>query len=84
MELGHRFSKRNQVSLISRCRHKCFPVRCCDRRREGRSRTKKNYYELLGVSVDSSTQKIKEAYRKLQKKYHPDIAGHKVRSMSHY
>lgn len=67
----------NPSTTISRCRHKCFPVRCCDRRREGSARTKKNYYELLGVSVDSSTQKIKEAYRKLQKKYHPDIAGHK-------
>ncbi|CAL2250558.1 unnamed protein product [Prunus armeniaca] len=35
----------------------------------------KNYYELLGVSVDSNAQKIKQAYRNLQKKYHPDVAG---------
>jgi curved DNA-binding protein CbpA len=40
-----------------------------------RGMKKKNYYELLGVSVDSDSQQIKEAYRKLQKKYHPDIAG---------
>ncbi|CAJ1783502.1 unnamed protein product [Sphenostylis stenocarpa] len=36
-----------------------------------------NYYDLLGVSVDSNTPEIKEAYRKLQKKYHPDIFGQK-------
>ncbi|XP_042502733.1 chaperone protein dnaJ C76, chloroplastic-like isoform X2 [Macadamia integrifolia] len=34
-----------------------------------------DYYKLLGVSVDSNPQEIKEAYRKLQKKHHPDIAG---------
>nr|GMC62086.1 high affinity nitrate transporter 2.7 [Ipomoea batatas] len=39
--------------------------------------TNKNYYDLLGVSRDSSVQEIKEAYRKLQKIYHPDIAGQK-------
>ncbi|KAJ6423914.1 hypothetical protein OIU84_024814 [Salix udensis] len=66
----------NPYRTISRL--KCSPVRCCDRRREGISvRTKKNYYELLGVSVDSSSHKIKEAYRNLLKKHHPDIAGHK-------
>ena len=41
-------------------------------------RTEKNYYELLGVSGDSEPREIKEAYRKLQKKYHPDIAGQEV------
>ena len=31
-----------------------------------------DYYEILGVSQDSSLDVIKKAYRKLQLKYHPD------------
>ncbi|MCT2885274.1 molecular chaperone DnaJ, partial [Lentilactobacillus parabuchneri] len=33
----------------------------------------KDYYSILGVSKDASDDEIKHAYRKLSKKWHPDI-----------
>lgn len=34
--------------------------------------TKRDYYDILGVSKDTSNQEIKQAYRKLALKWHPD------------
>ncbi|XP_019418778.1 PREDICTED: uncharacterized protein LOC109329540 [Lupinus angustifolius] len=62
---------------MSRLKQNFTIVKCCNRRSWEKPRAQINYYELLGISVDSNSKKIKEAYRKLQKKYHPDIVGPK-------
>jgi len=34
----------------------------------------KDYYDILGVSSDATQDQIKRAYRKLARKYHPDVS----------
>lgn len=37
----------------------------------------KDYYQTLGVKKDASAEDIKKAYRKLMRKYHPDVSKSK-------
>ena len=35
----------------------------------------KDYYAVIGVARDATQDEIKRAYRKLARKYHPDVSG---------
>src|SRR5438094_8445156 len=37
--------------------------------------TANTYYAILGVPIDADSETIKQAYRQLARRYHPDLAG---------
>jgi curved DNA-binding protein len=44
----------------------------------------KDYYEVLGVPKDADEKAVKAAYRKLARKYHPDVCADKVEGESKF
>ena len=35
---------------------------------------KRDYYDVLGVNKNASAAELKEAYKRLAKKFHPDVS----------
>ncbi len=44
----------------------------------------RDYYQILGVPKDADEKAIKAAYRKLARKYHPDVAENKAEAAAKF
>ena len=44
----------------------------------------KDYYKILGVAEFDTADNIKTAYRKLARKWHPDVAGNSADVISRF
>lgn len=44
----------------------------------------KNYYDILGISIDATEAEVKSAFRKLARKWHPDVAGNSPEVISKF
>lgn len=57
----------------TRCKSIAVPERVGARCAKTCAVAGKDYYDILGVKKDASEDEIKKSYRKLAKKYHPDV-----------
>lgn len=46
--------------------------------------TPQNYYDILQISSDATTQDIKQAFRRLARQYHPDLHPHDPQAQSKF
>lgn len=44
----------------------------------------RNYYDILGIKTDATETEIKSAFRKLARKWHPDVAGNTPESVKRF
>ena len=44
----------------------------------------KDYFKILGISRNATDQEIKSAFRKLARKFHPDLNPHDLRAESEF
>lgn len=45
---------------------------------------KRDYYDVLGVKKTADADEIKKAYRRLARKYHPDVSGNDPKAMEQF